>query len=152
MEKQREERAKAHDTAIQQVEDMNKQVADQITSLQPSQTTSSHQPPPGPASSPSPLVTTSQMQTMGQEVFSSLYSGNPDPSIISSFASMMNLAAAKAGIHGFAFSPVVSKGPENHPGEASNGDTGGGGTKRDSSPTPVAQAPRPKEPKTDTQA
>eukprot|EP00973_Karenia_brevis_P071911 9992401-Karenia_brevis.AAC.1 len=64
----------------------------------------------------------------------------------------MNLAAVKVGIQGFAFSPIVSKAPETQSGEASNGDTGGGGTKRDFSSTPVEQAPRPKEPKTDTQA
>eukprot|EP00973_Karenia_brevis_P056087 7800090-Karenia_brevis.AAC.1 len=64
----------------------------------------------------------------------------------------MNQAAAKVGIQGFSFTPVASKAQESHTGNASNGDTGGGGIKRDSSPTPVEQAPRPKEPKTDTQA
>eukprot|EP00973_Karenia_brevis_P015615 2135612-Karenia_brevis.AAC.1 len=60
MEKQRDERAKWHDTAIQQVENMSKQVSDQITSLQSSHLQPSTPPPQGPASSPSPVVTTSQ--------------------------------------------------------------------------------------------
>eukprot|EP00973_Karenia_brevis_P040707 5633074-Karenia_brevis.AAC.1 len=64
---------------------------------------------------------------------------------------MLNLAAVKVGIQGFAFSPVASKAQDCHTGNASPVDTGGGGTKRDSSPTPVEQAPRPKEPKTDSQ-
>eukprot|EP00973_Karenia_brevis_P084887 11779880-Karenia_brevis.AAC.1 len=136
MEKQKEERAKWHDTAIQQVENMSKQVSDQITSLQPSHLQPATPPPQGPASSTSLVITPTQLHAMGQEVFTSLYSGNPDPSIISSFADMLNLAAIKVGIQGVSFNPVAAKGQECHTGNASSVDAGGGGTKRDSSPSP----------------
>eukprot|EP00973_Karenia_brevis_P012911 1751289-Karenia_brevis.AAC.1 len=151
MEKQKEERAKWHDIAIKQVEDMSKQVSDQITSLQPSHLQPATPPAQAPSASPS-LITPTQLHAMGQEVFTSLYSSNPDPSIIKSFADMLNLAAIKSGIQGVSFSPVVSQGQELNTGNASSMDAGGGGTKRDSSPSPQEQAPRPKEPKTDNQS
>eukprot|EP00973_Karenia_brevis_P041865 5795210-Karenia_brevis.AAC.1 len=58
----------------------------------------------------------------------------------------------ESGIQGISFIPVVTQGQEQNAGSAASMDAGGGGIKRDSSPTPQEQAPRPKEPKTDNQA
>eukprot|EP00973_Karenia_brevis_P001019 140442-Karenia_brevis.AAC.1 len=141
-----------HDRAIQNLETRDLQIRDQINKFQSFSSAPSTQPTQGPAPSSSIHVTPSQMQEAGQEMLASLCSGNPDPSIISSFTGIINQTAAKMGFQGFSFTPVAPKAQESHPGNASSADTGGGGTKRDSSPTPVEQAPRPKEPKTDTQA
>eukprot|EP00973_Karenia_brevis_P077608 10784668-Karenia_brevis.AAC.1 len=58
----------------------------------------------------------------------------------------------EAGIQGISFSPVATQSQEQPAGVSTSLDAGGGGTKRDSSPTPQAQAPKTKEMKTDNQA
>eukprot|EP00973_Karenia_brevis_P017213 2364543-Karenia_brevis.AAC.1 len=87
---------------------------------------------------------------MGQKVFASLYSSHPDPSILQSFADLFNIAAIESGIQGVSFSPVVPQGQDQAAGASASTDAGSGGNKRDSSPTPLEQAPRSKEPKKDS--
>eukprot|EP00973_Karenia_brevis_P026176 3611621-Karenia_brevis.AAC.1 len=65
---------------------------------------------------------------------------------------MFNIAAIESGIQGVSFCPVVTQGQDHTAGAAASMDTGSGGTKRDSSPTPQEQAPRSKEPKKDNPA
>eukprot|EP00973_Karenia_brevis_P025225 3479663-Karenia_brevis.AAC.1 len=55
----------------------------------------------------------------------------------------------ESGIQGISFTPFVAQGQEQSAASVASMDGGGGGAKRDSSPTPQEQAPRPKEPKTD---
>eukprot|EP00973_Karenia_brevis_P006072 826827-Karenia_brevis.AAC.1 len=58
----------------------------------------------------------------------------------------------EAGIQGISFSPVATQSQEQNAGASASMDAGSGGIKRDSSPTPRAQAPKTKEMKTDNQA
>eukprot|EP00973_Karenia_brevis_P028189 3884474-Karenia_brevis.AAC.1 len=97
MEKQKEEKAKIYDAAIKELEVSNKQISEQITSLQPSHLQPTPPPAQGPSTSSS-LITPTQIHTMGQKVFTSLYSSNPDPSLVQSFADVINIAAMESGI------------------------------------------------------
>eukprot|EP00973_Karenia_brevis_P029319 4043184-Karenia_brevis.AAC.1 len=66
MEKHKEEKAKEYDAAIRELEAINQQLSEQITSLQPSHLQPSPPPSQAPSTSAS-LITPTQIHTMGQK-------------------------------------------------------------------------------------